>query len=269
MPNCRECRKSRPIGGDHKTGTGLSTHPLPLQHPQDGAGRALEGAGDPTEAGASVPHPPHRFHLPGLEISGRSQRLPLLTGSLQPIPGPPLDGRQFLVGHPSREQGQHLAEEGLGATLIGLQVARPLGLCLRERADLDAPVPQLANGPDRVLPGPADAVDGHDSRVSPPAKRSFNWCQPRRSWVPVESETPTSRKRWVKDTPARWSAVPGSRDPSRGRLPGAGGWCGCSRRLMSCREYMFMEQLPQRGNVRCCVVFHTPRLWNKRDAPAE
>ena len=23
-----------------------------------------------------------------------------------------------------------------------------------------------------------------------------------------------------------------------------------------------MQHLPQRGNVRCCAVFHTPRLWN-------
>ena len=27
-----------------------------------------------------------------------------------------------------------------------------------------------------------------------------------------------------------------------------------------------MEQIPQREKVRCCVVFHTPRLWNEVSA---
>ena len=41
----------------------ILTHSLPPQRPQDGAGRTLEVAGDPPEAGASFPHPPDRLHL--------------------------------------------------------------------------------------------------------------------------------------------------------------------------------------------------------------
>ena len=51
-------------------------HPFPMQHPQDGAGGTLEVHSDPPEAGAPVPHPPHRLHLVGPELPRRPQDLP-------------------------------------------------------------------------------------------------------------------------------------------------------------------------------------------------
>ena len=55
----------------------------------------------------------------------------------------------------------------------------------------------------------------------------------------------------------------GDGGPSRGRPPGAGGWCGCSRKFVPCPEYTFIEQSPQHGNDSLLRMFHTPRLWNK------
>ena len=85
-----------------------------------------------------------------------------MAGPLQPVPGPALDGLQLLIRHPGGEHGQDLAEAGLGAALVGFEVAGPLGLRLGQGMDLHPLVPQRADGPDGVLPGPPDAVDGQD-----------------------------------------------------------------------------------------------------------
>ena len=115
-----------------------------------------------------------------------------------------------MVGDPGREHDQDLSEEGLGAALVGLQVAGPLGLGLGQGTNFDTPVPQLADGPDGVRPAAADAVDGTTTtRVSPPARRPLSRCQPRHSRVPVEPETPTSRKMFSRGTPARRSCSSG------------------------------------------------------------
>ena len=86
-----------------------------------------------------LPHPPDRLHLSGPELPRRSQDLPLLAGPLQPLLRPPLDGLKFLVCHPGREHHQHLPEEGLGTTFVGLQVAGPLGLRLGQGTNLHPP----------------------------------------------------------------------------------------------------------------------------------
>ena len=54
--------------------------------------------------------------------------------------------------------------------------------------------------------------------------------------------------------------APGRRGPCPGPPPRAGGWCGCNQKWRSCREYRFMEQLPQRESVPQAGVFHTPPL---------
>ena len=141
-----------------------SHHSITSKGPQDRAGRALEVAGDPPQTGASVPHPPHRRQLPRANLAGRPQGLPLLAGPLQPIPSPPLDGLQLLVRHPGGEHRQDLPEEGLMTPLVGFQVLGPLCLGLGQAPDLHPPVPQGADGPDAILPGPSDAVDGHDNQ---------------------------------------------------------------------------------------------------------
>ena len=41
-----------------------------------------------------------------------------------------------------------------------------------------------------------------------------------------------------------------------------------SRKAVPCREYGFMARVAQWGNVSDSGVFHTPRLGNRRDAPA-
>ena len=132
-----------------------------MQHPQDGAGGTLEVGSDPPQAGTFFPHPPNRLHLVGHELQRRSPDLPLLAGQLQPLPRPPLDGLKFLVCHPGSEHYQHLPDEGLGTTFVGLQVAGPLGLRFGQGTNLDAPVPQFADGPHGVFPGPSDAIDGN------------------------------------------------------------------------------------------------------------
>ena len=63
------------------------------------------------------------------------------------------------------------------------------------------------------------------------------------------------------DANAVWSCSFGALGASRASSPRASGWCGCIRPVQS-SENTVMEHLPQRGNVGCCVLFHTPRLRN-------
>ena len=85
------------------------------------------------------------------------------------------------------------------------------------------------------MPGPSDAVDATTTRVSSPARRAFNWCQARRSWAPMEPETPTSRWMLARGTPAlrscnSWEA---------GFMPGTLSW-----RCRLVRMYPKSEAMP-------------------------
>ena len=105
------------------------------------------------------------------------------------------------------------------------------------------------------------------TRVSPPARRASRRCHPRRSWVPVEPETPTSRNRFSQGTaaPEGWSSLGRWVHPQDPLLEPAAGadiavdWC--QDRSWSL-QLAFMEQLPQRGSCSANRVFHTPRLRN-------
>ena len=219
-------------------------HSYPQQRSLDGAGRALEGHGDPPEAGPAVSHPSHRFHLVRIELPGRPQRLALLSRPLQPLPGPAPHGLQFLVGDPSGEQHQDLAEEGLRGFGIGLQVAGPLDFsAIGQRPESSPPGP-AARRWNLTVSCPASVRCGRWPRppgCRPPARLCVEPAPcPCRSWVPVEPETPTSRWMLAKaHAGPTGAAVPGRRGVhARGRPPGAAGWCRYSRKSRPRREYM-------------------------------
>ena len=77
---------------------------------------------------------------------------------------------QFLVAHPSREHGGDLAEGDFGAPLVGLHVAGPLGLHLRQGADLH-PISRRSTG--RVWPSHADPVAGRHHQNVPGDQPGF------------------------------------------------------------------------------------------------
>ena len=91
------------------------------------------------------------------------------------------------------------------------------------------------------------------TRVSPPARRASRRCHPRRSWVPVEPETPTSRNRFSQGTaaPEGWSSLGRWVHPQDPLLEPAAGadiavdWCQDRSWPL---QLAFMEQLPQRGS---------------------
>ena len=85
------------------------------------------------------------------------------------------------------------------------------------------------------------------------------------SAVAAEAASDLVRKAYpvcTADANAVWSCSFGALGASRASSPGASGWCGCIRPVQS-SENTVMEHLPQRGNVGCCVLFHTPRLCHK------
>ena len=109
-----------------------------------------------------------------LRLTTRTSTTAVPAASVFPTgsgPGPPHDRNA------SRTRSS-LTEEGLGVTLVGLQVLGPLGLRLGEGAYLHPPVPELADGTDGVLPGPPDPVMATTTRVSPPARGPSRACQP-------------------------------------------------------------------------------------------
>ena len=102
------------------------------------------------------------------------------------------------------------------------------------------------------------------TRVSPPARRLSRRCHPRRSWVPVEPETPMSRKQ----------VLPGDTSPPELKLLGLGVHPGdalleaaagadVSVDLCHAPEFTLMQRLPQHGNDSLFALFHTPRFCNR------
>ena len=191
-------------------------HSFPPQCPEDGAGRALEDLGNPPQAG-----PPSRIlrtasSCPGLSLRGGPRVLPCCRARSSPSQGRRLMDSISWSATQCGEHGQDLAEESLGAALVGLQVAGPLGLSLRQGPDLQPPVTKVADAPDGVRPAAADGhhhqgVAAGEAAVEPVPVLAL--VRPGGSGdadVPVTSPrwTPASRSRsfWLKgsipDTPS-------------------------------------------------------------------
>ena len=95
---------------------------------------------------------------------GAPSFLPSAFAFCKPRLGTAADGHQFLVGHPSGEAGQGIAQERLRRIGVGIQVLGPGLFVIGQAANPDPAPLQVVDVAHGVQPAPPDPVDGHHNQ---------------------------------------------------------------------------------------------------------